>query len=198
MWPFYRDRRRGYGIVSINGHLHKAHRVMCELAHGEAPTVKHEAAHSCGNGWEGCVNPMHLSWKTRKENQADRKVHGTAGQGKKGTYRRYRLTPEKVAQIRSLIGVIPTQEIADQFDVHRSTIRQIETRRIWAVDHKMPAELTPEQVSAIKAQRGKRSIRALAAEYGVGNDMIYRIHNGLTYTAEAPRPRRSEHASKEG
>lgn len=51
---------------------------MCQKAHGDPPSPKHDAAHSCGRGHEGCVNPNHLSWKTKKQNQADRITHGTS------------------------------------------------------------------------------------------------------------------------
>lgn len=37
MWPLFRDPRRGYGVVGINGRLHKAHRVMCEMVRGQPP-----------------------------------------------------------------------------------------------------------------------------------------------------------------
>jgi hypothetical protein len=64
-----------------------AHRLMCQLAHGDPPTPDHIAAHSCGRGHEGCVNPNHLSWKTYSENELDKRVHGTTRNpwwGKKG------------------------------------------------------------------------------------------------------------------
>ncbi len=76
-WVFQRDRRYGYGFINIGGKKKLAHRVVCEAVHGAPPTAKHEAAHSCGKGHEGCVNPHHLAWKTRTENEADKRLHGT-------------------------------------------------------------------------------------------------------------------------
>jgi hypothetical protein len=76
-WPF---SRFGYG--TIYGHKH-AHRVMCELAYGPAPSPRHQVAHSCGKGHEGCVNPRHLRWATPKENSADMVLHGTALRGER-------------------------------------------------------------------------------------------------------------------
>ena len=59
IWPF--TRMSGYaGHITIDGHQQYACRVMCGLAHGPAPTPRHETAHSCGNGVEGCINPKHL------------------------------------------------------------------------------------------------------------------------------------------
>ena len=44
IWPFSKTYQ-GYGQVGYGGKVRKAHRVMCELAHGPAPTSCHEAAH---------------------------------------------------------------------------------------------------------------------------------------------------------
>ena len=81
-WPFSRSGG-GYGNVWLNKKVKLAHRVMCERAHGPPSTPIHDAAHSCGKGHEGCCNPKHLSWKTKKENQADRRLHGTASSRRK-------------------------------------------------------------------------------------------------------------------
>jgi hypothetical protein len=51
--------------------------MMCELVHGPSPSKKHQAAHNCGNGHLGCVNPSHLCWKTPRENSLDMWKHGT-------------------------------------------------------------------------------------------------------------------------
>src|SRR3569833_517171 len=78
IWPWTRDGQ-GRGAVGIDGKLLRAHRVMCELVHGPAPTQEHHAAHSCGNGHNACVHPMHLSWKTKEENAQDRVQDGRNG-----------------------------------------------------------------------------------------------------------------------
>jgi hypothetical protein len=76
IWPFARYNN-GYGNVTFYDALGKhstgAHRIMCKLVHGEPPTPKHEAAHSCGNGTGGCINPHHLRSDTRGGNNADKK-----------------------------------------------------------------------------------------------------------------------------
>ena len=74
IWPF--NKQNGYaGCISADGRRQYACRVMCKLAHGPAPTPKHEVAHSCGKGDEACINPKHLRWATSAENGADRKLH---------------------------------------------------------------------------------------------------------------------------
>jgi hypothetical protein len=129
IWPFCRIR--GYGIVNFDGQRNiRAHRVMCELVRGPAPSDVHEAAHSCGNGHGGCINPRHLSWKTPVENQADRKAHGRAGRGPAG-WRREKLTPEQVAEIRALKGKKSQDAIAAMFGCTRENIGRIHRGVSW-------------------------------------------------------------------
>lgn len=70
IWPFGRARR-GYAMA----HGTSATRIMCELAHGPAPTPRHHAAHSCHNGIGGCIHPQHLHWATAKKNAAEHREH---------------------------------------------------------------------------------------------------------------------------
>lgn len=77
IWP-YSKNGVGYGQIRKGYEKLLVHRIACEALHGPPPTQKHEAAHNCGKGHLGCCNPHHLRWATRAENQADRKIHGTA------------------------------------------------------------------------------------------------------------------------
>lgn len=72
-WPF-QISTEGYGRLEAGKKKKIASRYICELAHGIAPTPKHEAAHNCGN--KVCVNPKHLRWATRQENEDDKIIHG--------------------------------------------------------------------------------------------------------------------------
>lgn len=123
LWPFT-PKSSGYGQFMLDGKFHQSHRYMCRMVHGEPPTEKHQAAHSCGN--PRCCNPRHLSWKTPSENQADREKHGTHQNGK-----RWKLTPAKVAAIRLLDGDEPVNVTAQRFGVTEASIRQIQTRQTW-------------------------------------------------------------------
>lgn len=75
-WP-YAKIPAGYGQVWFEGKLELVTRLLCRIKNGPPPGEGYDAAHSCGNGHLGCSNHNHLSWKTRKENVADMKRHGT-------------------------------------------------------------------------------------------------------------------------
>lgn len=121
VWPF--NKPNGYGMLGHLGKMHYAHVLMCEWRHGQRPSPGHEASHSCGNGHKGCVNPLHLSWKTRTENQLDRAAHGTKA--------RRKLTPEKAAQIRAMRGQKTQAELARMFGVSRANVSLIQNGDGW-------------------------------------------------------------------
>lgn len=129
-WPFGRKSKNGgYGIVYFQGRARHASRVMCIFAHGEPPTPSHEAAHSCGMGHEGCVNPRHLRWASPLENSRDKRKHGTYVRGEK--VNGAKLSADDVRKIRSLAGDVPTAEIAEMFNLHRCYVDQIIRRARW-------------------------------------------------------------------
>lgn len=127
LWPFSRNPETGYGQFGFEGQMHHPHRYMCELVHGPAPSPQHQAAHSCGNGHMGCCNPVHLSWKTKSENQFDCRAHGTQAKNPFGG--RGFLTAEQVIRIRGLRGKMTQRKIADMFGCSPSTVRDIFTGR---------------------------------------------------------------------
>lgn len=127
IWPFARGRD-GRGRIQREASP-QAHRAMCILAHGEPPTGRHEAAHSCGMGHEGCVNPQHLYWALPVENAADRWKHGTQVHGEAS--RCAKLTRHDVKAIRALRGAATHAEIGDRFGVHGETIGDIYRGKSW-------------------------------------------------------------------
>jgi HNH endonuclease len=64
VWTASRDRY-GYGSVSVDGRLVKAHRWLWEQANGPVPDDL-ELDHLCRN--PPCVNPLHLEPVTHREN----------------------------------------------------------------------------------------------------------------------------------
>jgi hypothetical protein len=135
IWPFARDKH-GRGMLGANGEHYWAHRLMCEMAHGEPPTPKHTAAHTCGKGHDGCVNPRHLEWKTQAENLADCREHGTLIRHRGGNVRR--LLPEQVEAIRGARGFQTQGQLAAKFGVSEGTISDIWHGRSHIGESKIP------------------------------------------------------------
>jgi len=130
IWPFVRRGNNGYPILYEHGKKRGAHRFVCIGAHGEPPTPRHEAAHLCGKGHLGCVNPRHLAWKTPKENQADKIIHGVHNRGERNG--NAVLTAEKVQEIRSLKTTMPRRELAKIYGVTPQTISKVTTGTGWS------------------------------------------------------------------
>lgn len=124
IWPFARGDN-GYGSFGRSHTFTYAHRYICELVNGPAPSDEHQAAHSCGRGHHGCVNPKHLSWKTPAENQLDRRNHGTENRVWN------KLKPEDVAEIRRLKVEASPATLASRFGVTEACIRQVMAGKTW-------------------------------------------------------------------
>jgi DNA-binding transcriptional regulator YiaG len=145
IWPFSRDKH-GRGQINFDGE-HWAHRLMCKVVHGEPPTPKHTAAHECGCGHDGCVNPHHLAWKTQAENLEDCRKHGTLVRHHGGNVRR--LVPEQVKAIREARGFQTQCQLAAKFGVSEGTISDIWHGRSHVGQSKVP-HWTPEEVQTLR------------------------------------------------
>lgn len=128
IWPFS-TTNKGYGDLTLDGKRRYAHRFICERAHGLAPFPGAEAAHSCGRGKFGCVNPSHLAWKTRQENSDDKLAHGTRVMGSKSG--RSKLHESDVIALRALAGTATHRDLAEQFGIVQSMVTRILNRNIW-------------------------------------------------------------------
>lgn len=130
IWPFARDKdgypQGGHPLIASK----RAYRVVCELHNGPPPSEVHEASHSCGKGHEGCISPVHLSWKTHDENEADKVLHGTIVKGSRHV--NARLSEADVRAIRQMFGTATHAAIAERFGVNRATVSMISIRRTWA------------------------------------------------------------------
>lgn len=130
VWPFARNAA-GYGILYRDGQCRLAHRYICEKFHGAPPTPEHDAAHSCGRGFDACIAPWHLEWKTRAENLEDRVLHGTSNRGERcGTSI---LTEPEAREIKRRLKMGErNKDIADDFDIDPSLVSHIRHERAWA------------------------------------------------------------------
>lgn len=127
-WPFARGGK-GYGYMRVNGVHQVVHRYICKLANGEPPSEIHEASHTCGNGFEGCVSKRHLLWKTPKENAADKIIHGTVNNGERNGASK--LNRQQVLQIYGLKGKQSQRAVADQYGISGAQVRLIQLGKKW-------------------------------------------------------------------
>lgn len=125
MYPFHKDPN-GYARVNEKGKSSLGTRMMCALAHGEPPSNKHHAAHSCGN--PSCINPMHLRWATPSENERDKVLHGTSNRGS-----RHGMSKLKAEQVLTILNDNRSSyQVAKDFGVSPRTIRMIREGRNWS------------------------------------------------------------------
>jgi len=182
IWPLSRAQN-GYPTAGAGNAL-RPHRIMCEYRHGPAPSPIHQAAHSCGKGHLGCVNPWHLNWKTPAENQLERyQQHGLQPSRK--------LTAQQVDEIRALKGRERTVDIAARFQVTEANIRQIQSGKTWQINKVSRRQFTEAEVTLIRNTPWRqKKAEQWAAEFGVKRSVIDRIRARETYayfnTAEAP------------
>jgi hypothetical protein len=186
IWPF--SGPRGYGHFKCNGKRSYAHRYMCTLVHGDPPSVKHQASHSCGRGHEGCVHPLHLSWKTQSENQLDRRIHGTTKRNRDGWVGK--VTMAQVEEMRRLAPTKTQDQLAEMFDTSRGNVQFIlngqtklralglERQRIVTALHKAIKPMTVQEIKAAARLATLGSAKALTKRM-VDSGAIVRAGRGL-------------------
>jgi hypothetical protein len=129
-WPFTRNPN-GYAEITLNGKKARVHRLICERVHGPAPEANLDAAHSCGNGHFGCINPHHVRWDTRSGNCADKTRHGTDNRGSRHPMAKLSETNVRYIRAMSEQGLTKVQ-LAEQFKVSPGNIALIVSRKSWA------------------------------------------------------------------
>jgi Trp operon repressor len=127
------ERRMGYKTVSVcmdGGRRTTRHVHVLVLTAFRGPKPEGmEARHLDGNPANNALG--NLAWGTRKENMADKVLHGTAQKGERNG--NSVLTEERVREIRGLLrtGVIQA-EIARQFGVSQVLVSLISRGKNWA------------------------------------------------------------------
>lgn len=128
IWPY--ALARGYGVLVVDGRMRVASNYMCELLHGPAPEGQEDAAHSCGKGNKGCVNPRHLRWASRSDNCNEKLAHGTMTIGEQSHMAK--MTEKQVRDIRALRAKgVPVGELAAKFSMSRAGIYLILNKTNW-------------------------------------------------------------------
>lgn len=104
------------------------HRLVLEAFVGPCPKGM-EACHNDGNPRNNCLE--NLRWDTPQNNNADKHRHGTALLGELN--HQSKLTRDEVIEIRCRFakGGIQKRELAKEYGVHETTIREIIKREIW-------------------------------------------------------------------
>jgi hypothetical protein len=126
LWPDSMDTINGYGRASFKGHDVLAHRMVCELTHGPAPSNGMHAMHWCGT--KRCLTPRHLRWGTPTDNAADMIRHGRTTRGTK--HHGVKLTEAEVKSIR-LQPSRKGRDLAKEYGVCPMTISNIRLRKVW-------------------------------------------------------------------
>ena len=125
-WIWTRCLGNGYGYVGFEGRTRKASRLVLRWYTGESGDGLDAAHGPCNN--RACVHPLHLSWKTRKENMADMARDGTSTRGERsGTAL---LTRAQVRVIRRDTRV--QRVVAKSYGVSQATVSLIKSGRRWA------------------------------------------------------------------
>lgn len=119
----------GYGIFAHLGGSILAHRKIIEIEGSDIPSNLC-VLHTCDN--PKCVNPDHLWFGTRTDNNKDRDEKGRLGRRDGNHNGRAKLTENDIPRIRDMLrcGAMQT-EIAKWFDVHPCTISDIKHGRRW-------------------------------------------------------------------
>lgn len=67
----YSSKRRGLRpVIRVKTRVVQVARLVLEWKAGPPPSPLHEAGHTCPHGEDSrCVNPDHLAWQTRTENE---------------------------------------------------------------------------------------------------------------------------------
>ncbi|KKM63634.1 hypothetical protein LCGC14_1509500 [marine sediment metagenome] len=111
----------GYGTMWLNEKNIHAHRLSWQLHNGTIPDGLF-VLHKCDV--PGCVNPEHLFLGTQKDNIADC--------AKKNRSNKSLLTWDDVRNIRAKLSQGVLQYVlAEEYNVHRTTIYHIRKRKTW-------------------------------------------------------------------
>lgn len=121
-----------YRVIVLIGERDKkprtryVHRLVALHFIGPCPP-RHEVAHDDGVGHHNWVE--NLSWKTRKDNHADKKRHGTEYIGER--HHRCKLTSAQVMEIRAAAGKTSGPKLAKKYGVGHETIYAILNGKTW-------------------------------------------------------------------
>ena len=118
----------GYGVVTVSyeGKIStvRINRLVCAAFHGPAPSRRHQAAHADGTRRNN--RAKNLSWKSPKQNEQDKRKHGTYFQpnSKAGKARAKGLNPN-IVRVRLQRGWSMQRALSTPSRLYRGNKRQL-------------------------------------------------------------------------
>lgn len=128
-YPRKTGPRSVYYWVGLNRKQHSVHSLVTRAFHGPPPSPEHEVAH--WNRDTSDNSKENLRWVTPKENQEDRKRHGTYWQNPKG-----KLTPVQVREIRAIPyrhGLFSAMAI--RYGITIASVSKVYHGKCWTEEH---------------------------------------------------------------
>jgi len=120
-------KNSGYGMFKSGRiYANTAHRAAYEFYVGPIPGPL-MVLHSCDNRL--CVRPSHLFLGTCQDNSDDKVKKGRQAKGEKIGISK--LNRYSVFNIRRISGTMPIERIARAYDVSKSTIQRVLSRKTW-------------------------------------------------------------------
>jgi hypothetical protein len=122
-----KPNKDGYIMIRYDGITTGLHRVIWQMTRGrKIPQKSMVVRHTCDN--PACINPLHLKIGTMADNNRDRDNRDRTAKG--GKIKQALLTDDQVRYIKRSNDT-PTKELAEKFNVHKDTIRDIRNGRNW-------------------------------------------------------------------
>lgn len=127
-----RDNGNGYLCVRLSQKgrvkVEYVHRLVCHAFHGDPPTKRHQAAHKNGVRSDNAFD--NLEWKTARQNEADKSLHGTRLVGE--LCASSKLTGKTVIEIRKLHSEgVSQKDLRLRFGMSPNGIHSIVMRKTW-------------------------------------------------------------------
>ena len=129
-WQCCKNKKNGYGTLTIRGKRHLAHRLSWEMTNGPIPDELF-VLHRCDN--KACVRTDHLFLGTILDNNMDKIAKGRDNVPRGEYHIRAKLSTEDVAFIRSSYS--PARKngkvLARHFGIDGSTLYSIIKKETW-------------------------------------------------------------------
>lgn len=192
-WGWSGTIMNGYGKLQVKNRQILAHRYSWQIHNGPIPFGLH-VLHHCDN--PPCSNPKHLFLGTDKDNSDDKLKKGRGNHLKGENAPCNVLTNSQVGEIKILLSTtnISQYKLAKIFNVHKSTINNIQSDRGWnhiKLDENLKKrpnkiqinKLTIDQVQEIKRLLFNKTMSGykISKIYHVTYKTIYDIRDNIIY-----------------